>query len=523
MGLNIDPQALNSGLGAMAQFQDIRQGKEKFEFMKQLEQARSEQQMQETKLKLDELKLKMQAAKRQEALQNQYMQAFGIGGQPGGTPMPQGQAPNPLPQGGQPMAQPQAPTTQEAMPQGQAQPDAAKLQRLQRMAALSAMTGTTPAFNTMVDQGIVTTPANSLKMREQADSLLGEQRMREAKGELAEYLGRQADKETGERSSRMRLTSMAISAMKPGQIGAFINKQFPSVQDAKTPFQALLAEGKTAAGAMKIIGDMDTHNKMLIANSKPPPRRNFGALREAEASAMYGGKSFEELEPAQQAEVNDKVYKQKLRLEAAKIEQGPLPVEARKKIAELRSIGGSVKELLKTFRPEFVGKGNFLQNKFQLMAGTADPALTAFTGLYNDTLDKLARERTGAVIGEDEARQFRSILGSLWDEPATIQKRMEQLLHTIVRQEDTVIDLSTMSGAEIRESRSQRRQPKKDTQSFEPSDFKATADDELTKAIAQEEAKKAVGQPAKPQAIAPIPEMSEEDIRAELMKLEGGQ
>ena len=400
-------------------------------------------------------------------------------------------------------AQPLSPTGQEAgSPMGSAlaanqQSIAAGQQGVDpqvnamQLLALASQGGVTPVFGQAAAQGLIATPAQSLQQRaREANLQIQEQQVKEVEAvertrqKMSEALAQRAGQLKGQDKDRFNLAALAMQTAAPNQMIAMLNQLYPQVEEPSTPFQALIRLGKSPTEALKILGDIEVQNKLRLASGKPASPRSYGVDREAEASAKFDGKSFAELTPDQQKEVNEAVVTKQIRINQQSVKDLPLPVDARKELSVLKALSESVRDLQQAFRPEFVGKARFIGNKIRIATGQASPELTAFASLHENLIDQLARERTGAVIGKEEAAQFRRIIGSQFDEPATFLARLEQFSKTLARQEGVIFDLNLKTASELnaeRKGQAQTQAASPTTDSGPANPLMQMSDDDLLK------------------------------------------
>ena len=454
--------ALNQGFGAVTQFAALmrqqQQDQEDREMQKQLLNLR----IQEQKMQTDKYKFE----KNRIETEDRYKQAFLNRLQNPQAPMeplaPSNAGQFAAPQGSA-LAQ-----NQQAIQQGQQPVD--DQMRGQQLFGLAAQAGMMPEFNAAAQQGFVQTPAGEQqKQAREANLAIQAAQVRQieaadkTRSELSTAFKRRASTLKGRDRERFEMAATAIQSAEPSQIPGILDDLYPQAQQPSSAFQAFMQQGKSPEEALKIIGDIETQNKLKLAAAKPATPRNYGVDREAEAAAMYNGKAFTDLTPEEKKTVNERIINQRVRVNQQSVQDLPLPTDARKELAVVRTLAASVQELQQAFRPEFVGKMNFIKNKIKIATGNASPELTAFASLHENLVDMLARERTGAVIGKEEAAQFKRIIGGTIDEPSTFLARLNQFGQSLAQKESNIFELNLKSASELNQERMAGKSSSKST------------------------------------------------------------
>lgn len=444
-------QALQNAGSTAMQISNLQRQQQQDAMRKQL----IDLQAQEQKMRLDALKLEQNKMKARDSFRQTFFER-----------LQNPQAPNePLEPTGAAQGSPRGSAliaNQSRIATGQ-EPVSDQERGLQ-LAALAGQAGETPLLNSLIQQGFVSSPSGDLQRQAQETSLEIQESQLDAtrnidsvRQELSDSLKKHARKLKGIDKQRFEMASVAMKTAGPPQMASMIQELFPSFDEPTTAFQAMLRKFGDPEKTLKVMGDIEVENQKKILAGKPKTPRSYGNDREAEAAALYGGRAFQELTPGEQKRVNDTVFNNRIKLEQARMTGGRLPPDARREISVIRSLSGSVKELQAAFRPEFVGKFNFVGNKIRVASGQASPELIAFASLHENLVDQLARERTGAVIGQQEAAQFRRIIGSQFDEPAVFLSRLERFGKTLEMQEGNVLDLSLKTGEELQTERDESR------------------------------------------------------------------
>ena len=368
-------------------------------------------------------------------------------------------------------AAPSAPLDPEMQgpPAPPAQPDVAGQYR--QLATLASQGGEMDLLNNLVAQGAVASPAGIQQQRskeatvrsQEATADIQEQSLAESKAfmqtraALAKTLKDRASSAKGIDKSRFELMAQAMQTANEGQVPGILTELYPRVDEPTNAFQALYRQTGNAQKALKIMGDMETQNAIAIQNAKPPTPRRFGEAREAIAAEMFGGKPFGDLTTEEMAKVNKRVEEARTRIAKAGLPTERLPAGAATKMQDIRKLKLTADSVMKQFKPEFVGKFKYVGNKFRILKGTASPELIAFTSDYNNLLDMLARERTGAVIGKEEAAQFKQIIGSEFSEASVFTGRLSSFINNMDMQENIILDVNAQSIEDLQQKKRQDR------------------------------------------------------------------
>jgi hypothetical protein len=451
-------QAFGNAAQSALQIQQLQRQKEQDAFRKQM----LDLQAQEQKLRLDALKHEQNKAKTQEQMRDVFLQRLQNPTAPLEPSEPTGSA-----QGSPRQSSVSANASRVAEGQQPVDDQARALQLL----GLASQAGMEPAFNAAAQQGLIQTPASQESQQRAALAAQLQQQQLEA-GErnaseaaaldrtrqtLSAELKEHAKGRSALDKRRFELAATAMQSATAGQIPGILSELYPQVDEPTNAFQALMRQTGNVQKTLKILGDIEVDNKKRIASAKPVTPRSFGNDREAEAAARFNGRAFADLAPGEQKTINDVVFNSRIRLEQERMTGGRLPPDARREIGIIRALSGAVRELQSAFRPEFVGKFSFVANKIRIATGQATPELVAFASLHENLVDQLARERTGAVVGQHEASQFLRIIGSRFDEPSVFLSRLERFGRTLDIQEGNILDLSLKTGEELQNERNARR------------------------------------------------------------------
>lgn len=167
------------------------------------------------------------------------------------------------------------------------------------------------------------------------------------------------------------------------------------------------------------------------------------------------------------------------RMEQMRRAEAPLQGAEKTRFEILQSAERSAQLVVELFDPRFVGKGfQAFREAFHKQAevarrgqyasgaifgalrewlGTGSPEEIQFRRALADLQDQVLRARSGAQIREEEFARLTAFIGRLTDEPATFTPSMQRFLGEITQQIEDLLDVATLTPAELREKRKQRR------------------------------------------------------------------
>lgn len=170
---------------------------------------------------------------------------------------------------------------------------------------------------------------------------------------------------------------------------------------------------------------------------KQKPQR-FGAEREALASSMFAGQSFEALTPAQQEQINQRIVQQRIDISAAQKAEAPIPSEIAVRLASADAGVHVANDIFQLFSPTFTGPLTGRAGSIKQILGMTEDQEDQLRQSTLVLAEMVIRSRTGAQASEAELVRSLKQMPSLNDQPTVFLNKLKAVTRQLLGQREAV-------------------------------------------------------------------------------------